>query len=387
MYGLPCRNRIVPLLLCLPAVLVAGCGDDGGSEVPGSKPIFAEFGKDEWSTDFSKHSVPLDEIVSGGPPKDGIPAIDEPRFVSVPEADDWLEDREPVIALEHGGEAKAYPYRILMFHEIVNDSIAGLPAAVTYCPLCNTAIVFDRRAAGRVLDFGTTGRLRHSDLVMYDRQTESWWQQALGEAIVGELTGTELEWLPSQTLSWREFRQAHPEGRVLSRDTGFRRSYGTNPYGGYDSQRGPIRTFFQGSADDRLPAMERVAGVELGDERVAYPFSLLREERVVNDEVGGEPVVVFWAPGTASALDAADITQGRDVGSSGVFHRRIDGRTLTFEPADDGFRDRETESRWSIQGAAVAGPLAGSRLERVPFADFLWFAWARFAPDTRIAGL
>ena len=147
------------------------------------KPLFSTWG---WKTNFEKHSVPYEEILSGGPPKDGIPAVDNPKFVSQKEADKWLKNIEPVVVVEHKGEARAYPLQILTWHEIVNDQLNGLPVSVTFCPLCNAAIAFDRRLDGRLLDFGTTGKLRNSDLVMYDRQTESWWQQFTGEAIIGD---------------------------------------------------------------------------------------------------------------------------------------------------------------------------------------------------------
>jgi hypothetical protein len=341
----------------------------------------------EWKTDFSRHTVPLEEIVPGGPPKDGIPAIDRPRFVSVREGDRWLDDREPVIVVEQGGDARAYPYQVLIWHEIVNDVVAGLPLVVTYCPLCNTALVFERRHDEWVLDFGTTGRLRHSDLVMYDRQTESWWQQATGAAIVGTLAGAELRPYPAQTTSWREFKSAYPDGRVLSRETGHDRPYGRNPYAGYDTRRGPLASFFSKAVDDRLPAMERVVAVHLNGRSVAYPFSALREVLVIHDDVSGVPIVVFWAPGTSSALDAAVVTEGRDVGSSGVFLRSVGDRTLAFEAAAGGrYVDRQTGSTWDVTGRALAGPLAGSRLEPVPHGDYFWFAWAAFQPGTEIRG-
>jgi hypothetical protein len=189
-----------------------------------------------WDTDFSKRSVSLGEFRSGGPGKDGIPAIDDPKFVTVEDAD-FLESREPVIELVVDGDARAYPIQILIWHEIVNDVVDGAPVAVTFCPLCNTAIVFDRRVKEQVLDFGTTGNLRNSDLVMYDRQTESWWQQFGGEALVGELTGFELEQLPARIVAWADFRREHAGGKVLSRDTGFSRSYGQNPYVGIRQRR------------------------------------------------------------------------------------------------------------------------------------------------------
>lgn len=342
-------------------------------------------GAAEWRTDFSRQTVPLSEIVSGGPPKDGIPAIDRPRFETVQSAHRWLDAREPVIVVEHDDSARAYPLQILVWHEIVNDRIGNLPIAVTFCPLCNTALVFDRRHAGRLLDFGTTGRLRHSDLVMYDRQTESWWQQATGEGLVGALAGDTLRMIPSQTVSWEEFRRQHPAGLVLSRKTGHDRAYGRNPYAGYDAPTGsPIADFFRAKIDRRLPAMERVVAVRLKTEAAAYPFSRLREARVVNDIVGGTPIVVLWAPGTASALDRGRVAEGRDVGATGVFDRRVGGRTLTFEWRGGAFRDAETGSIWTLTGRAVAGPLRGSRLQPVAAGDFFWFAWAVFRPDTRV---
>ncbi|MBA2293511.1 MAG: DUF3179 domain-containing protein, partial [Actinobacteria bacterium] len=191
-----------------------------------------------WSTDFSKHSVPLDEFQSGGPSKDGIPAIDTPRYTRA-ENVDFLADREPVILVTVEGESRAYPLQILTWHEIVNTTFGDTPVAVTFCPLCNTAIAFDRQLDGEVLDFGTTGKLRDSDLVMYDRQTESWWQQFGGEALVGELAGGKLRQLPARIVSWRDFRRAHPSGLVLNRETGFLRDYGTNPYAGYDDIASP----------------------------------------------------------------------------------------------------------------------------------------------------
>jgi hypothetical protein len=360
---------IVVALLALPGLLAA----QGGSE---------------WSTDFSRHTVPLDEIVSGGPPKDGIPAIDDPRFVPVEGADRWLEEDEPVLVVELNGEAKAYPLQIMIWHEIANDRVGGVPVAVTYCPLCNTGITFDRRHRGRVLDFGTTGKLRHSDMVMYDRQTESWWQQASGEGIVGQFAGDTLRWIPTQTLAWAMYRDAHPDGEVLSRETGYRRAYGTNPYRGYDlpgPRGGPFRRLLgDAETDDRLPPMERVAAVRLGGESVAFPFSRLEEVKVANAEIAGRAVVVFWGAGTASALQAREVSGGRDVGSTGVFFRTLDGRALTFEPREEGFRDRETGSTWTLLGKAVSGPLAGAELEAVPHGDFFWFAWGVFRPDTRV---
>ena len=184
-----------------------------------------------WKTDFTKRTIDLTEIISGGPPKDGIPSLDAPRFEPIATAADWLTDTDPVIVYEHGGQARAYPLAVLIWHEIVNDEIAGRPVTVTFCPLCNASVVFDRRVGDMVLDFGTTGSLRHSDLVMYDRQTETWWQQFTGAALIGELASTQLTFLPSQVLGFGRFRELFPEGEVLQRPLDqFSRNYGMNPY-------------------------------------------------------------------------------------------------------------------------------------------------------------
>ncbi len=259
----------------------------------------------EWpDTDFTKHSVDLGEIMSGGPPKDGIPSIDDPKFVAVAESEDLL-PREPVIGLTVNGESRAYPLRILTWHEIVNDVIGGVPVAVTYCPLCNAAIVFDRRVEGRVLEFGTTGKLRRSDLVMYDRTTESWWQQFLGEAIVGELTGTRLEMLPARLESWERFSKRHPDGQVQVPNNPNMRSYGNNPYSGYDSARRPF--LYRGDYPEGIAPMAYVVAV--GDE--AWSLDLLREK----GRIESGDLVLTWEAGKASALDTRAIPEGRDIGN------------------------------------------------------------------------
>jgi hypothetical protein len=334
----------------------------------------------DWRTDFSQRIVPYSEFISGGPPKDGIPSIDNPKFISVVEADQWLADPEPVQMVDIDDGARVYPLQILMWHEIVNDIVGDQPVAVTYCPLCNTGLVFNATLPdGRVLDFGVTGKLRFSDLVMYDRQTESWWQQITGEAIVGEMTGTRLEFIPSPIVSWSEFKVARPDGKVLSRDTGFRRPYGENPYTGYDSGQPWL---FSGPEDDRLRATERVATVSIGDVDLAFPFSMLEQDPVVHYQAGNVEIVVFYRKGTASALDSGLIAQGRDVGSTGVFIPKVNGQPLTFEMRDGQFQDRETGSTWNPLGEAVAGPLKGETLEPVVHGNHFWFSWAVFKPDT-----
>ena len=335
-----------------------------------------------WKTDFTKHSVPLDEISSGGPGKDGIPPIDEPVFITPEEATLDVGDHEPVVSVEINGEAKAYPINILVWHEIVNDTIGGVPVTVTFCPLCNTAIAFDRRLDGTVYDFGVSGNLRYSDLIMYDRQTESWWQQITGAAIVGELTGKKLTSVPASMVSFLDFRTTYPEAVVLSRDTGFLRPYGRNPYPGYDNITGSPFLFFE-PVDGRLPAMERVVTVSVNGEDAAYPFSALAEHRVVADTVGGQPIVVFYQAGTDSPF-----SRERDIGAANVFAPIVDGNTLEFSVNDKGeIRDTESQSKWNLLGRAVDGPLAGKQLQAIVNGNHFWFAWAVFKPDTRVFGV
>ena len=255
-----------------------------------------------WKTDFSKRCVPLSEIASGGPPRDAITPLDTPGFIDAAHAEAWLKPQEPVIVVSEGVQTRAYPLQILIWHEIVNDTIAQRPVVVTFCPLCNTSLVFDRRVGGRELTFGTTGNLRLSDLVMWDRQTESWWQQATGEAIVGELTGARLQRVTSSVLSFEEFRRAYPDGEVLSRDAANaemerkqsgRRAYGTNPYVGYDrADTSPISAFWgDRPTDARLHPKTRVAVATFASPPVAYVLDELKAATAVNETIGGRRVV------------------------------------------------------------------------------------------------
>lgn len=338
----------------------------------------------QFKTDFTKHSVPYSEILSGGPPKDGIPAIDHPQFVSVAEADEWLEDVEPIIYFQLGDDARAYPIQIVMWHEIVNDTVDDVPVVITFCPLCNTAIAFERTVNGEVLDFGTTGRLRYSNLIMYDRTTETWWQQATGEAIAGELTGTQLVFRPVSIIAWADFKTTYPAGQVLSRETGFSRAYGENPYTGYDDVNNPPFLYRGPETPGVLPPVARVLTIDLNGEAVAYPYDVLKDAGVVNDTVGGVDVLVLWAAGTASALDAGSVARGRDVGAATAFMRDLEGQTLTFARDDSKIVDSETGSEWDLLGRAVNGALTGKQLTPVVAINHFWFSWAAFKPETRV---
>lgn len=342
------------------------------------------YADDAWpKTDFSRTIVNVDEIIAGGPRRDDIPAIDVPKFVDSSRADQWLNDREPVIVVALKRAARAYPLQILMYHEIVNDRIADIPLTVTFCPLCYTSIVFSRRVDGNVLDFGTTGRLRNSDLVMYDRQTESWWQQFTGEAIAGFYAGQKLEQLPGSIVAYETFKQQFPDGEILSRDTGFSRPYGQNPYRGYDDIND--RPFlYRGTIDDRLPPMERVIGLNINGQTKIYPLSIVNDLRVINDVVENEPVAVFSKPGMLSVLDKSVIGESRTIPAAKIYSTTLDGRQLTFGLNNGKIVDLQTGSTWNMFGTAIAGQLIGRSLKSLDLGVHFAFAWLAFRPDTQI---
>ena len=341
-----------------------------------------------WTTDFCSSNVDFSEILVGHPVKGGIPSLTDPAMETIDEASAWLSDRSPVIALEIDGEARAYPLAILMWHEIANDEIADIPIAVTFCPLCNSSVTFDRRVNGEALDFGVSGLLRNSDLIMFDRQSETWWQQLTGEGLAGEYAGLLLDIVPSQVIGFGSFAERRPDGLVMSRETGHNRQYGTNPYSNYDSR--PGRPFlFRGEIDQRLDsAVDHVLAAIIGESAKAYPFEILRQEGVINDAIGDTPIVVFFQSGVASALGDSVIDSARDIGTAGMYQSSFDGEVLHFVANDDGsFTDEETGSSWNAFGEAIVGELAGSQLNWVHAFPHFWFAWAAFHPDTDVYGM
>ena len=278
----------------------------------------SSWAREGWKTDFDKVNVDFSEIRTIIP-RDQIPSIDNPEFIPVGEETD-LPDREPVMSVVINGDARAYPLRIMMWHEIVNDTIGGTPVAVTYCPLCNASIVFDRTIDGEPVEFGTSGKLRNSDLVMYDRASQTWWQQFSGEGLIGEHAGDTLTMIPSRLDSWGRFKKDHPDGKVLVPNDERMRAYWRNPYAAYDSAAAPF--LFDGPLPVGIPAMERVVMVR-GDEPFAVALPLLeREKRIEQGDI-----VVTWNAGQASALDTATIAEGRDVGNVEAF-RMVGGEKL-----------------------------------------------------------
>jgi len=324
--------------------------------------------------EFPEPLIDLSRIRSGGPPPDGIPSIDDPVFQNAA-AVDWLAPSEAVLALEIDGVARAYPIQVLTWHELVNDTVGDTPVTISYCPLCNSALAYDRRLGDRILDFGTSGRLFNSSMVMYDRQTESLWTHFDGVAVAGALTGATLDTFPISTVSWEDFRSAHPDALVLTRNTGFRRDYGRNPYEGYDDAS--TRPFlFDGEFDDRLEPKARVVVVRDDDEpAVAIELGRLLAEGVVEFEAHGRQLVAVLDPGTASPLHRNEIAAGYDQGAVGVFENERDGERLALRRVDGGFLDEATGSIFDVLGRETDGP---GRLTAVEHLDTFWFAIVAF---------
>lgn len=346
-----------------------------------------------WETDFCQTTIPYDvlfdgEMLQGCPYKDCIPAIHDPAYDAIEEASSWLQPQSPIIAVELNGEAKAFPLGILISHEIVNDTLGGEPVTVTYCPLCNSGIVFSGLVGDAVLTFGVSGFLRNSDLIMYDQQTDTWWQQLTGEGFVGTYAGTTLDVLPSQLVGFGVFAEQYPEGLVLRRPGG--RRYDTNPYArfNYDTNDSPF--LFNKVPDPRLRATERVLAGVIEGQAIAIPFYRLAEENVIQPTIEGveRALVAFWQAGNASAMDQSNINNSRDVGMAVLFDREVGDQTLSFVWDEAGFFiDEQTGSQWNIFGTAVAGELEGTQLRQRIAAPHFWFAWAAFRPETWVYGL
>ncbi len=338
------------------------------------------------SDEFPEPLIDPAEVISGGPPPDGIPSIDEPVFLDVIDNLELLPESEPVVVLEINGDARAYPIRALVWHEIVNDTVGGVPVSITYCPLCNTAVTYERTINGVETTFGTSGMLYFSALVMYDRATETLWTHFDGRAVIGVLTGTDLVEYASPLVAWGEFRESYPTGKVLDwTQTGYNRDYGRNPYSGYDDPEG-TPFLFRGALDDRAAAMQRIVGVEFEGASSAIAIEVVSdgEAKATAISVGDAELVVFWREGQASALDDTFVSGGRDVGSSAVFIPSVLGRDLTFSYDGTDFVDAETGSRWRLNGVAIEGEFEGERLEQVPHFDTFWFAWSTYQSDTTL---
>jgi uncharacterized protein DUF3179 len=313
--------------------------------------------------------VPPEQIVSGGPPADGIPSIDEPKFVQVQRAEEFLENSDLIVGLNINGDIRAYPLQILVWHEIVNDKIGGIPVAVTYCPLCFTNQVFNRTMNdGQILEFGTSGKLYNSNLVMYDRTTKSLWSQAMAQGIVGKLAGVKLERIPFDVAYWKEWKQLYPDSKVLYTDTGSARPYGADPYGDYYTNGDLL--FPISNRDDRLGLKEIVIGLENKGQYKAFKLQEVEDKKVINDQLNGKAIVLFSLhPFMARVYDPV-----------------VDGQILEFNYTIKykGFVDKQTRSIWNFEGEAISGHMKGKQLTRIPFDEGFWFEWVAFHPKTEL---
>lgn len=314
-----------------------------------------------------KHIIPLDRIKGGGPPKDGIPSIDNPVFATVEDAH-FMSNSDTVIGLEIDGEARAYPLFILVWHEIVNDIVGSVPVSVTYCPLCYTNQVFERIVDGKVVEFGTSGKLYNSNLLMYDRLTDSYWSQALRMAVKGELTGYKLNLVPFDVITWGDWKKIHPDTLVLTTDTGHIRSYATDPYGDYYTESRII--FPVENNDDRMHPKEIILGFSLEGTYKAYKQSDIESKVLINDSVGQTPLLL------ASLFSE----------NSRAFERTVDGDVLDFVFVDEKIIDMQTNSEWDYDGLSVSGIYEGKQLQRIPIEPGFWFEWVAFHPQTLVYG-
>jgi hypothetical protein len=349
-------NKILLILLAFGIVGLVGC--TAGTQVVQrtSQGISDEI---QTLSDGTKYIVHPDEILSGGPSKDGIPSIDNPKFQPAEEADKWLNDNDLVLGLDYKGTVKAYPHRILNWHEIVNDKVDDERVLVTYCPLCRTGIAFKPIVDNEEVEFGTSGKLYNSELVMYDRKTDSYWAQSLGKAIIGLSTGQVLEKVPLDTVRWKDWKKVHPDTQVLRKPAGFIRDYDRNPYSGYENNDGLY--FPVDNKDDRLKPKIIVYGVEFDKSAKAYSEDDVKQEKLINDIVGNVPIAVVWY---------------NDLNTVKIFERTLNGETLEFELSDNKIIDNKN-NEWTVKDMK-------EKLEIVDTFGHFWFAWAAFFPDTEL---
>ena len=366
---------LVPIVI-LGIIVVAAVAILPGDSTPQATIVFDPSDTDSDSslstqtimeTNGMKHIIPLDKIKGGGPPKDGIPSIDNPQFAEI-QGSQFVSDSDTVIGLEINGDARAYPLFILVWHEIVNDRVGDVPVAVTYCPLCYTNQVFERIIDGQEVEFGTSGKLYNSNLVMYDRWTESYWSQGLGIAITGELTGMQLKTVPFDVITWGDWKKIHPDTLVLTTDTGHLRSYATDPYGDYYTD--PRIIFPVDNSDDRMHPKEIILGFHEDGIYKAYKQNDVELHNIINDDIGKTPIMLV-------SLFSQN---------SRAFDRTVNGEILEFEFIDEKITDTTTKSEWSYDGIAISGPLEGNKLTRMSIEPGFWFEWIAFHPETEVFG-
>ena len=323
---------------------------------------------------------PMRLIVSGGPPKDGIPALTNPEFVTSSEAS-YLRENDLVLGVSINGVAKAYPENMGWWHEIINDQVGDQAISMTFCPLTGTGLNFGAESGDGQFELGVSGLLYNSNLVMYDRRDdETLYPQMYFTAVNGTYKGDVLRLLPVVETTWATWKRLYPETLVISDDTGYGRDYTRYPYGGYRQDHFSLLFPLtpsprQNPALSQLELKDKVLGVRLNDHPKAYPFNNMGDRAVINDHVGGTDLVVVWYEEGQLAIP---------------YDRQVGDRTLSFdiETSTGGFpfnmRDRETGSLWNIKGEAIEGELKGKRLNQIPAHTAFWFAWGTFWMETEV---
>jgi len=376
------RNLISAIVAGVVIMMTNQCSLSASASMSNVEDVWKAEG---WKTDFSKSKVPFDQILSGGPGRDGIPPIYNPDFESVTEAKAWLAPTEPVIVVEFNSQARAYPLRILTWHEIVNDRIGDTAFFVTFCPLCNAAVVYDSRIDGRIHHFGVSGKLRNSDMVMWDHESESWWQQLSGEGIVGKYSGRRLKILPSQLLSFDTFAQLRPDGKVLSQETGHRRDYGRNPYIEYDSGS-PFFPIFD--HQQKLPKLQRVIGFHSKKQSYALDLGRLKNRKFARVRLpDGSEKVIFHLSSANSALDRERISASKKVPHVTVWDLEHRDGFLDLIYRDGYLYDKKTRIAWNALGEGFQEGRKIDQLKSSKAGVYFAFAWFGFYPKTTLLDL
>jgi hypothetical protein len=346
-----------------------------------------------WTTDTSKHTVELADLTMAAQ-KDELHTLDYPSFIHKSDPKYSFYEYEPVIALTFNGVTKAYPLSILTLYELSNDSIGGKELMITFCPMCNAAVVYNRHikhdGTDYLLDFGVSGILMHNDMVMYDKQTNSWWEQLMGSGIVGKLSGINLEMMPAYLISVKDYFDRFPEGLILSPDNIHlivdRKHH--RPFHHLDHKTKSLDTafFIPEKIDPRLPPLERVLDIHVDDHITIYPFSVLAHKEVINEVFDGLHFTIFFHKETVSVMDEDKLSHSHKVGSAVAFRSELNGVNYTFHKSGHYFKDDQTGSLWDITGFCREGTLKGKQLWLMPYSNHFAFAFLAFFPDSKIYG-
>jgi hypothetical protein len=346
-----------------------------------------------WSTDTTLHTVQLDELTMAVA-KDALPTLDFPKFITKNDPAFNFYEHEPVIEISYNGESKAYPLSLLTMFELSNDSIGGEQVMITYCPMCNSAMVFNRKvkrdSKDYLLHFGISGLLMHNDMIMYDKETNSWWEQLMGEAIVGELAGTELKMMRALIISVKDYFDRYPQGKILSpedlylisSETGHRPFHHLN----HDNNHLDSTYYLPEKVDPRLPPLERVFDIHVENHSMIYPFTSIAKKEVINEVFENMNFVIFYHKDMVSVLDEDDFKKSKKIGSATAFRRDLDGVIYTFKKKANYFVDDQTGSVWDITGYCKEGSLKGKQLWIIPHSNHFAFAYLAFFPDATIYG-